>query len=96
MHYKTKSTIAISLFVFIMLAIAVTLSTVRQPQITGAASGCDVACRSHADCYDGNACTVEQCVNPFECNAECVVSEITSAIDGDGCCPAGADADSDC
>jgi cysteine-rich repeat protein len=48
-------------------------------------------------CDDGQACT-DDVLSSSECTAECVHSPITAPADGDGCCPASADAntDSDC
>ena len=61
---------------------------------TGIASG-PGACPT--SCDDGQACT-DDVLSSSECTAECVHSAITTPVDGDGCCPAGADAntDSDC
>lgn len=48
-------------------------------------------------CNDGVACT-DDVLNGTACLAECLHSNITARVDGDGCCPPGADAtnDSDC
>ena len=48
-------------------------------------------------CDDGQACT-DDVLSSSGCLAECVHSSITAPADGDGCCPAGADAttDDDC
>lgn len=61
---------------------------------TAIASGAGACPRS---CDDGNACT-DDVLNSSGCTAECVHSSITARVDGDGCCPVGADAtsDSDC
>ena len=61
---------------------------------TGIASGSGACPRS---CDDGVACT-DDVLNSSGCTAECVHSTITARVDGDGCCPAGADAttDGDC
>jgi hypothetical protein len=50
-----------------------------------------------ASCDDGIPCT-EDSVDGAGCSATCVHTPITTAADGDGCCPAGttSDADSDC
>ncbi len=45
-------------------------------------------------CDDGDACTTDV-LEGSGCTAQCVYSPITSAIDGDGCCPAGANANTD-
>lgn len=61
---------------------------------TGIASGAG-ACP--ASCDDGDACTSDVLAGS-ECTAACEFSAITAPMDGDGCCPAGANAnnDSDC
>ncbi|MBL0214467.1 MAG: DUF4215 domain-containing protein [Myxococcales bacterium] len=48
-------------------------------------------------CNDNDACTADV-LSGSECTATCLSSVITTATDGDGCCPAGANAntDSDC
>jgi hypothetical protein len=50
-----------------------------------------------ADCDDGLKCTRDQAVGSG-CRLECRYEEVTAALDGDGCCPAGATAaaDADC
>ncbi len=58
---------------------------------TGIASG-PGACPT--SCDDGLACT-DDVLSSSECTAECVHSPITTPVDGDGCCPAGADANTD-
>ncbi len=45
-------------------------------------------------CDDGMACT-DDVLSSSACTAECVHSSITAPADGDGCCPAGADANTD-
>jgi cysteine-rich repeat protein len=49
------------------------------------------------DCDDGDACTMDV-LSGDSCQSACINSEITSNINGDGCCPAGSDStlDSDC
>jgi hypothetical protein len=50
-------------------------------------------------CDDGNPCTVDMLIGTaMQCSAECVHTPITAAVGGDGCCPSGANAntDSDC
>jgi cysteine-rich repeat protein len=63
---------------------------------TAIAPGDPGACPSA--CNDGNACTNDTLLSAGTCNATCSYTAITTAIDGDGCCPAGANAntDSDC
>lgn len=58
---------------------------------TGIAGG-PGACPSVCD--DGLACT-DDALNSSECTAECLHSNITAPADGDGCCPPGADANTD-
>lgn len=61
----------------------------------GIASG-DGACP--AACDDQQQCTTDILQHPQTCQATCSHALITTAITGDGCCPAGANAttDSDC
>jgi hypothetical protein len=59
----------------------------------------DERCPTLTDCADENACTRDAISGSSEnCNAACTHTPITSLQGGDGCCPAGADAntDSDC
>lgn len=58
----------------------------------GSAGACPTACN------DGMACTSDALLSGGTCNASCSYTEITATIDGDGCCPSGANAntDSDC
>ncbi|HEX7700208.1 MAG TPA: DUF4215 domain-containing protein, partial [Kofleriaceae bacterium] len=51
-----------------------------------------------AACSDGMACTTDVLSNPGTCTAACVFPAITMAVNGDGCCPPGANAtnDNDC
>ncbi len=62
---------------------------------TGIATGTG-ACPT--SCSDGNTCTTDTLGNPGTCQAVCVYQQITMPINGDGCCPTGANAnnDSDC
>ncbi len=50
------------------------------------------------DCEDADPCTLDSLYDPGTCRARCVHTIIDRPADGDGCCPAGADAtiDSDC
>ncbi|MDQ3033211.1 MAG: DUF4215 domain-containing protein [Myxococcota bacterium] len=59
---------------------------------TAIAAGETGACPT--SCDDANACTTDT-LAASECLAECVHGDITAAMDGDGCCPAGSDATSD-
>lgn len=45
-------------------------------------------------CDDGQACTTDV-LDGSACTANCVSSPITAATDGDGCCPSGANANTD-
>lgn len=57
--------------------------------ITGGAAGtCPTACD------DNDACTSDV-LSGSECSATCLSSVITAAQDGDGCCPSGANANTD-
>ncbi|MDX2087629.1 MAG: DUF4215 domain-containing protein [Kofleriaceae bacterium] len=55
----------------------------------------DGACPT--SCDDGNACTTDVLAGA-QCSAQCVNDPITGVLDGDGCCPNGANAstDNDC
>lgn len=55
---------------------------------SGAAGTCPTACN------DNDACTADV-LSGSECATMCISSVITAAQDGDGCCPAGANANSD-
>lgn len=63
---------------------------------------CDTAivdsCPLIADCVDGDSCTQDLLVSGGTCSAECQNPVISALVDGDLCCPAGANAnnDSDC
>jgi cysteine-rich repeat protein len=61
---------------------------------------CDSAIPSGAGacptaCDDGNACTSDRLLSGGTCNASCATMPITTPVNGDGCCPEGADARSD-
>jgi len=58
---------------------------------TGIASGAG-ACPT--SCDDSQACTTDV-LDGSGCKAACVTSPITGAADGDGCCPSGANANTD-
>jgi hypothetical protein len=55
------------------------------------------ACPDAMSCLTSNACEPKQLAGTG-CSVECVMSEISQPLDGDGCCPAGANAnvDDDC
>ncbi|MFT3694381.1 MAG: hypothetical protein QM831_14640 [Kofleriaceae bacterium] len=64
---------------------------------------CDTGISSGAgscptNCNDNNACTTDVLANPGTCQALCTNTAITMPINGDGCCPPGANhsTDSDC
>jgi len=59
---------------------------------------CSVECSSDADCDDSDSCTSDNCSNPGICSSNCSNNQIISCMPGDGCCPAGCNAnnDSDC
>jgi len=65
---------------------------------TAIAHGTAGACPILADCDDGDACTRDRVANPGTCLAACRHPRITVLVDGDMCCPTGANAttDSDC
>jgi hypothetical protein len=51
---------------------------------------------SDTECSDGNACTSDTLIGSAQnCNAACVSTPITAAQSGDGCCPAGANTNTD-
>jgi cysteine-rich repeat protein len=58
---------------------------------TGIASG-DGACP--ASCDDGQACTTDV-VSGSACTTTCIHTDITTPVDGDGCCPSGGNANTD-
>jgi cysteine-rich repeat protein len=58
---------------------------------TGIASG-DGACPT--SCDDGQACTTDV-LSGSACTATCVHTDITTPVDGDACCPSGANANTD-
>jgi cysteine-rich repeat protein len=60
--------------------------------ITAGAGACPAACD------DGVACTTDTLMNPSSCQASCSHTAITQPVNGDGCCPAGANTgnDNDC
>ena len=55
---------------------------------------CDGDCP--ADCNDGNACTKDaQTGSVANCNVVCTHGTISECLPGDGCCPAGCNANTD-
>ncbi|MCH7840149.1 MAG: hypothetical protein IID38_07935, partial [Planctomycetes bacterium] len=60
---------------------------------TGISKGESGACP--IQCEALKACDIAELLNPGTCSAECGVTTITDPIDGDGCCPLGADANTD-
>ncbi len=59
------------------------------------ARGEQICKASAAACDDGDACTVDTLIGSAgNCNAECLAVPITT-LEADGCCPAGADANTD-
>jgi hypothetical protein len=53
-------------------------------------------CPKPADCTDDDACTRDAISGSAEnCNAACTHTKISTLQNGDGCCPAGADANTD-
>ncbi|MBX3275917.1 MAG: hypothetical protein KF729_37015 [Sandaracinaceae bacterium] len=56
----------------------------------GAAGACPTSCPP-----SGDACMPARLANAGTCDAECRTSAITVPMDGDGCCPAGANANTD-
>lgn len=65
---------------------------------TGIDRGQPGACPAADDCDDQQMCTTDELVNPGTCNATCRRSDITTPVNGDGCCPPGGDnnTDDDC
>jgi cysteine-rich repeat protein len=63
---------------------------------TAIAAGRPGACPT--SCDDGDSCTTDTLANPGTCTAACSHTPITAPVNGDGCCPPGANAgnDSDC
>ena len=64
---------------------------------TGIAVGVG-ACPTVATCGDGMPCTTDAVANAGTCTASCAHAPIVMAMNGDGCCPPGADPtlDNDC
>lgn len=60
--------------------------------ITAGAGACPIGCN------DNQACTTDQLVSANTCQARCTNTQITMAMNGDGCCPSGATStnDNDC
>ena len=57
---------------------------------------CDPPGTCPTTCNDGNACTVDTTTGSAEnCNVACVRTAVVTCSSGDGCCPAGCDANSD-
>lgn len=53
-------------------------------------------CATAADCEDDDPCTEDVLVgSEANCNATCSHAAITNVVSGDGCCPSGANANSD-
>ncbi|MCA9667787.1 MAG: hypothetical protein KC503_19440 [Myxococcales bacterium] len=46
-------------------------------------------------CDDGNVCTKDELFDGDTCDARCEHTPITACVKGDGCCPAGCDANND-
>jgi cysteine-rich repeat protein len=68
--------------------------------VVDAGETCDTAIASGAGkcpttCSDGDVCTSDVLSNPATCTAHCVFVPITMAINNDGCCPMGANANND-
>jgi cysteine-rich repeat protein len=66
----------------------------------GAGETCDTGIPTGAGscptaCNDSMACTTDVLANPGTCTAACVFTAITMPIDGDSCCPPGANANND-
>jgi len=60
---------------------------------------CDPKSTCPTTCDDGNACTIDRMTGSrANCNVACSHTAITTCVSGDGCCPAGCNAnnDSDC
>ncbi len=51
--------------------------------------------RHPLSCDDGDTCTTDTLVGGGSCDAHCTHAPITAAHDGDGCCPRGANANTD-
>jgi cysteine-rich repeat protein len=68
--------------------------------IVNAGETCDKAILNGAGkcpttCSDNKVCTTDVLANPGTCTAACTFPAITMAANGDGCCPAGANANTD-
>ncbi len=60
--------------------------------ITAGAGACPMVCN------DGQSCTTDTLISASSCQAHCTATPITTAVNGDGCCPTGATSatDNDC
>jgi Ca2+-binding RTX toxin-like protein len=57
---------------------------------------CDLPSTCPASCNDGNGCTIDQMTgSAANCNAACSHTAIVTCASGDGCCPAGCNANND-
>lgn len=65
---------------------------------TAIAAGATGACPTAASCDDGDPCTTDRLRRGGTCTATCRNTTITTPMDGDMCCPAGANqtTDADC
>lgn len=65
---------------------------------TAIPAGMPGSCPQLADCVDGAACTTDELDFPGTCSAACRNDDIVTPMNGDGCCPPGADLsnDNDC
>ncbi|MFC1800833.1 hypothetical protein ACFLYT_02140 [Nanoarchaeota archaeon] len=97
MEHIGRSILAGVLIIAFMSGIAFMLGK-SSGGITGAtvAELCGEDCLSNLDCDDGNACTTDSCQTDGLCALTCSNVEVTGCADGDGCCPVGCSADSDC
>jgi cysteine-rich repeat protein len=62
---------------------------------TAIAAGSPGACPTVASCNDNMACTRDTLLSGGTCNAACSHTAITQPMNGDGCCPPGANANND-
>ena len=92
-----KSTLILLLMIGIMFGVAFFLSG-STTLITGATTQSNIMCNEDFDCYDGNACTVETCINPDSETSKCKISPQNTCKHNDGCCPVNCDNsnDNDC
>ena len=76
MHYKTQSTITISILMVVMVIVGVLINMINGT-ITGATVYPVCKCSSDADCDDDNECTEDICLYADDCiSSVCINKKI--------------------